>query len=43
MPTALQERELNTIGRAGGFAICVNEEGLYALEQTILNLTSSEE
>jgi len=43
MPTALQERELNTIGRAGGFAICVNEEGLDALEQTILNLTSYEE
>jgi hypothetical protein len=41
--TALQERELNIIGAAGGFAVCVNEEGLAVLEEALRSLTSSEE
>jgi hypothetical protein len=41
VPTALQERELNVIGLAGGFAVCVNEEGLDKLEEQIKRLTSS--
>jgi len=41
VPTALQERELNVIAAAGGYAICVNEEGLDRLEESIKRLTSS--
>lgn len=41
-PTALQERELQRIRKAGGFAFVVNEENLDALEQYLTSYKGEE-
>jgi Holliday junction resolvase len=41
-PTALQERELQRIRDAGGFAFLVNEENLEALEQCLTSIQGEE-
>lgn len=41
-PTALQERELQRIRKAGGFAFVVNEENFDALEQYLTSYKGEE-